>query len=71
MSTRVMAEKAESTIQGARVRFFVPWLSSSPQLGVGTGRPKPRKSSAVSEPIAPATVKGMKVTRVAAVFGRM
>ncbi len=68
--TTTRAEKAEATIQGA-LRLEVPWRSSSPQLGVGGGRPKPRKSSAVSELMAPATVKGMNVTIVDSVFGRM
>ena len=31
------------------VRFSMPWPISSPQLGVGAGRPKPRKSSATSD----------------------
>ena len=29
----------------------MPWPISSPQLGVGAGSPKPRKSSATSEPM--------------------
>jgi hypothetical protein len=63
MRTTTRAVKAEATIQGDW-RFEVPCLSSSPQLGVGGGRPKPRKSSAVSALMALATVNGMNVTMV-------
>jgi hypothetical protein len=53
-----------------RIEIGGPWRRSSPQLGVGGGRPKPRKSSAVSELMAPATVNGMNVTMVERVFGQ-
>jgi len=44
--------KADITIHGAVRSVCVPCLSSSPRLGVGGGRPKPRKSSAVMAEIA-------------------
>ena len=45
MRTRV--PKAAVTIQGAVRRLAVPCFNNSPRLGVGTGRPKPKKSRAV------------------------
>jgi hypothetical protein len=44
---------------------------SSPQLGVKGGRPKPRKSSAASEPIAPMRLKGKRVISGVRALGRM
>src|SRR5437867_1322685 len=43
-------------------RFCLPWLRSSPSEGDPGGRPKPRKSSAVSVVTDPDRMKGMKVT---------
>src|SRR5690625_5861526 len=63
ISTRVMAPTTLATIQ-ADSRLSVPCLSSSPQLGVGGGRPKPRESSAVSAVMPPAMEKGTKVISV-------
>ena len=63
--------KAEITIQGAVRRFPVPCFRSSPRLGVGTGNPKPKKSSAVTAAMADTMVNGIKVTSVASTLGRM
>ena len=49
----------------------MPWPISSPQLGVGAGRPKPRKSSATSEPMLATMMNGMKDTTGVSAFGRM
>ncbi len=46
--------------QGA-CRLFLPWAMSSPSEAEPGGRPKPRKSSAVSVVTEPERMKGMKV----------
>ena len=66
-ATRVL--NAEITIHGAVRKLAVPCFSNSPKLEVGTGRPKPKKSNAVIEEIAPTIVKGIKVTKVDKMFG--
>src|SRR5690242_15009535 len=67
--TDTSAPNAEATIQGA-FRLEVPWRRSSPQLGVGGGKPYPRKSRAVSEEMETATVNGANVTKVESALGR-
>ena len=63
--------KALVTIQGAVRSVAVPCFNNSPRLGVGGGRPKPRKSSAVMDVIAEITMKGIKVTSVDNTLGRI
>ena len=63
--------KAARIIQGAVRRLAVPCFNSSPKLGVGGGKPKPRKSRAVIAVIAPTMVKGISVIKVERMFGRM
>src|SRR5690606_31902572 len=43
-------------------RFALPWARSSPSDGEPGGRPKPRKSSAVSAVIEPISTNGRKVS---------
>ena len=62
--------KVESEIHHAS-RLFLPWLSSSPRLGVPGGTPRPRKSRLVSAPIAAAISNGISVTTGVRLFGRM
>ena len=63
--------KADVTIHGAVLSVAVPCFRSSPKLGVGGGKPKPRKSSAVMAVIAETIVNGMNVTSVDKTFGRI
>ena len=63
--------KADITIHGAVLSVAVPCLRSSPRLGVGAGRPNPRKSRAVIAVMADTTVKGINVTKVDNTFGRI
>ena len=63
--------KADVTIQGAVLSVAVPCFKSSPKLGVGAGRPNPKKSRAVMAVMADTTVKGINVTNVDKTFGRI
>src|SRR5690606_29139394 len=56
--------------QGA-CRFSLPCCSSSPSEGEPGGKPKPRKSSAVSVVTDPLKVKGRKVSVATRALGRM
>ena len=49
----------------------MPWPISSPQLGVGAGRPKPRKSSATSARCCATITNGANDTTGVSAFGRM
>ena len=49
----------------------MPWPISSPQLGVGAGRPKPRKSSATSALMLATISNGANETTGVSAFGRM
>ncbi len=60
----------DETIQ-SEPKLSVPSCRSCPQDGVGAGRPKPRKSSAVKLVMPLAMENGMKVTIVEILFGRM
>ena len=61
-------KKPVSPNQGAwRLRF--PWLSNSPKEADPAGRPKPRKSNAVSEVIAPLNIKGKNVSAAVIALG--
>ena len=71
VSSTTSVPNAAPTIHGAVRSVAVPCFSSSPRLGVGGGRPKPRKSSEVMAAIADTTVNGMNVTSVDIAFGRM
>ncbi len=53
------------------VRFSVPWPMSSPQLGVGAGRPNPRKSSATRALMLATITNGANETTGVSAFGRM
>src|SRR6202035_5259130 len=52
------------------VRLSTPCSISSPQLGVGAGRPKPRKSSATSAAILATIMKGAKETTGVSELGK-
>ena len=49
----------------------MPWPISSPQLGVGAGSPKPRKSSATSALMLATITNGANDTTGVSAFGRM
>ena len=70
VKVKTRAETVEITIQGAIRKLLTPCLRSSPQLGVGGGKPYPKKSRAVMDEMAAAMVKGAKVTRVETTLGR-
>ncbi|KAG1649660.1 hypothetical protein GQR58_028765 [Nymphon striatum] len=52
-------------------RFCLACKISSPKDGADDGNPKPRKSSAASDPITPATMKGRNVSVATMAFGSM
>ena len=62
--------KVDSEIHQASM-LFLPWLSSSPRLGVPGGTPRPRKSSEVSARMAALMRNGRKVTTGVSLFGWM
>ena len=70
VKVKTNAETVEITIQGAVLRLPTACFRSSPQLGVGGGKPYPKKSRAVIDEIAAAMVKGAKVTKVEITLGR-
>ena len=65
-----MAKKPVSMSQGA-CRFALPWARISPSEAEPGGRPMPRKSSAVSVVIEPASTKGRKVIVATVALGRI
>ena len=67
---RAITTKPESPSHGA-VRLFLPWFRISPSDGEPAGRPKPRKSSAVSDVIAPDRMNGRNESAAVIAFGRM
>src|SRR5690606_31669938 len=70
LSISEITAKPESPSHGA-CRLFLPCDSSSPSDGEPGGRPKPRKSSAVSVVTEPPRMKGMKVSVATMALGRM
>ena len=50
-------------------RLRLPWFKSSPNEADPAGNPKPKKSRAVNEVIAPLKIKGKKVNAAVIAFG--
>src|SRR5262245_14929382 len=69
-SVTISTPKVVSEIHHAS-RLLLPWLSSSPRLGVPGGTPRPRKSRLVSAPIAAAISNGTSVTTGVRLLGRV
>src|SRR5262249_6136759 len=69
-SMSAIRKKAVKASEGA-LRLFLPCNTSSPSDGEPGGRPKPRKSSAVSVVTEPARMNGRKVMEVVKALGRI
>ena len=73
-SVSTSTPKVEIEIHQASM-LFLPWLSSSPRLGVPGGTPRPRKSSEVSAKMAALMRDGREgttgVKRVGKTWGQM